>query len=188
MRILFLACLITGCSTFNGTSGLNTSDYRGPDFDGAYQTSLDKYESPFTTAPAPQTSSHNFSLEWPILYPSKVNRGFQTDDPHYGVDFSGRRNAPILAAQTGRVIYAGRKFKGYGNLVILEHQDGIATFYAHLNKILVKEGQTITKGSKVGLMGRTGRATGVHLHFELRMAYAPVDPMPYFPSLKTSSN
>lgn len=188
MIFLGIAFLFFGCSTFRDGGELKTPGFRSPDYTTTeYQTSITRYEDPFTTAPSANPSKVNLALEWPIFYPSKVNRGFQTDDPHYGIDFSGHKNSPVLAAFEGTVIYTGRKFKGFGNLVIVEHQPGVATLYAHLNKILVKEGQYVTKGMKVGLMGRTGRATGVHLHFELRIAYAPVDPMPYFPLLKTSS-
>lgn len=127
--------------------------------------------------------SDNIALSWPVTN-VRVNRGFKQNKKrkhrHLGIDFGGTRGTPILSAHDGRIIYAGTAFRGYGKLVILENPKGFATFYAHLNEILVKEGQYVSEGKMIGKMGRTGRATGVHLHFELRIASLPVDPHPFF--------
>jgi murein DD-endopeptidase MepM/ murein hydrolase activator NlpD len=86
-----------------------------------------------------------------------------------------------MAAHPGTVIYTGREFKGYGRLVIVEASNGFASLYAHLDKIQVQEGSTIRQGAIIGLMGRSGHATGVHLHFEIRKDKDPLDPITYLP-------
>lgn len=101
--------------------------------------------------------------------------------PHLGIDLAASKNSPIHAAHTGLVIYAGRDFKGYGKMVLIESENGWATLYAHFNKIYVQEGQQVLQGDILGGMGRTGRATGVHLHFEIRKNKGAVDPLPLLP-------
>jgi murein DD-endopeptidase MepM/ murein hydrolase activator NlpD len=121
-----------------------------------------------------------FAMSWP-LNAVKVNQPFKPKKkrrPHLGVDFAGTKGTPIFAAHEGLVIYAGRAFRGFGKMVIVEYDDRWASLYAHLDKITVKQGQTIERGQTVGMMGRTGRATGVHLHFELLYDQRPVDPIP----------
>ena len=123
----------------------------------------------------------NLRLGWPIPYPSKMTRKFQVrGDTHWGIDFSGKKGAPIFAAHEGKVIYAGNQFNGYGNLVIIENPTGYASMYAHLSHITVREGDMVEPRTVVGKMGAKGRETGVHLHFELRLDRVPVDPLPYF--------
>ncbi len=95
---------------------------------------------------------------------------------HSGTDFRGKRGTPVLAAGDGTVIFAGSK-NGYGNIVIVDHGDGITTRYAHLKKIISKKDSVVTAGMQVGELGATGRATGPHLHFEVRLEGRPVDPV-----------
>jgi murein DD-endopeptidase MepM/ murein hydrolase activator NlpD len=115
---------------------------------------------------------------WPIES-ARVNQNFKLDpmDLHLGVDLSGNRRTTIRAAHTGRVVYAGSGFKGYGKMVLIEDQDGWATLYGHLSKIFVKTGQKIVRGNAVGKMGNTGRSTGVHLHYEIRKDKVPYNPV-----------
>ncbi|MCB0379338.1 MAG: M23 family metallopeptidase [Bdellovibrionales bacterium] len=115
---------------------------------------------------------------WPVNS-GRITQEFRKGSSrHDGVDISGRENSLIKAAADGTVIYAGNDFNGYGKLVIVEHQgDRWASFYAHLNGFKVKEGQRVYRGQNLGLMGKTGRATGVHLHFEIRYNKRPVDPL-----------
>ncbi len=119
-------------------------------------------------------------FSWPVKG-GKITQKFKGGrGKHDGLDISGGRNTPIYAAESGRVLYAGRDFNGYGNLIIIEHKgDTWASFYAHLNGFKVKEGQRVFKGQPIGLMGRTGRATGVHLHFEIRYNLRPVNPLSF---------
>jgi murein DD-endopeptidase MepM/ murein hydrolase activator NlpD len=86
---------------------------------------------------------------------------------HSGIDIANRTGTPILAADAGYVVMAGRDTWGYGNQVVIDHGNGYLTRYAHLNTILVKAGQAVKKNQKIGTMGSTGRSTGPHLHFEV---------------------
>lgn len=97
---------------------------------------------------------------------------------HTGMDIDGPRNAPIVAAQTGTVVYANW-FGSYGKTVIIDHGGGHTTLYAHLNDILVTVGSVAKKGDMVAKMGTTGVSTGTHLHFEVRIDGEYVDPHPY---------
>ena len=97
---------------------------------------------------------------------------------HYGIDIPGRAGTPVRAAETGVVRFAGRA-GGYGNLVEIAHDGGIATRYGHLSRILVPAGTPVARGETIALMGSTGRSTGSHLHFELRAGGRAVDPLPH---------
>lgn len=97
---------------------------------------------------------------------------------HKGLDISNDRNTPILASAPGRVLraeYSG----GYGRLVEIDHGYGVTSRYAHLQRYVVKEGDEVRRGQVVGTMGRTGRVTGVHLHFEVRIDGHAVDPLDF---------
>lgn len=94
---------------------------------------------------------------------------------HSGMDFHGAHGSAILAAADGKIVFAGRK-GGYGNLVEIDHGNGIHTRYAHLSRIDAKPGQRVSRGAEVGRMGSTGRSTGTHLHFEVRVHDRAVDP------------
>ena len=123
------------------------------------------------------------SFFWPVRG-GKITQGFkQRSNRHDGLDIAGRKNSPIYAAESGKVIYAGRDFNGYGKLMIIEHAgDTWATFYGHLNSFQVSEGSRVVKGQRIASMGRTGRASGVHLHFEIRYKLRPVNPLQYLGS------
>ncbi len=97
---------------------------------------------------------------------------------HSGVDFAGPSGTPILATSDGVVKQAGWH-GGYGNAVIIEHAFGIETLYAHLSSVDVREGQRVSRGDRIGGMGTTGRSTGVHLHYEVRVGGSAVNPMTY---------
>jgi murein DD-endopeptidase MepM/ murein hydrolase activator NlpD len=100
---------------------------------------------------------------------------------HTGVDMVAPFGSPTLAADDGVVALVGSSSQGYGNYVILAHSGGLNTLYGHLSTSLVKVGDRVTQGQPVGLEGSTGNSTGAHLHFELRINQAPVDPTPYLP-------
>lgn len=97
---------------------------------------------------------------------------------HAGLDFRTPTGTPIRSAANGKVTKAGRQ-GGYGKLVEVEHANGLTTRYAHLSKIYVKTGQKISAGTKVGAAGSTGRSTGPHLHYEIRSAGKPLNPLNY---------
>lgn len=95
--------------------------------------------------------------------------------PHRGVDILLRTGDPVRACFTG-VVRIARPMGGYGNCVVLRHENGLETLYAHMSKILVKPRQVVKAGDVVGLGGSTGHSTGPHLHFEVRFVYEPFDP------------
>lgn len=94
---------------------------------------------------------------------------------HSGMDFGASRGTPVRAAGSGKVIFAGRK-GGYGNAVEILHENGLVTRYAHMSRILVSKGEQVTFESVIGKVGSTGRSTGAHLHFEVRLNDKPVNP------------
>lgn len=105
--------------------------------------------------------------------------GFRGHHRHTGADIKLQRGDTVRAAFCGEVLMAAPYF-GYGNLVILKHQNNIETYYAHLSKCLVHKGDSIVVGQPVGLGGRTGRATTDHLHFEVRCNKVPSNPEKFF--------
>ncbi len=117
-------------------------------------------------------------LVWPVSGTITSGFGMRWGRMHEGIDIAGGSGTPIAAAATGTVIVAGWS-GGYGNLVVVDHGGGIATAYGHMSSIAVSMGQTVGQGSVVGGMGTTGHSTGVHLHFEVRVNGAAVDPMGY---------
>ena len=98
---------------------------------------------------------------------------------HQGVDLAAPAGAPVSAAAGGRVVKAG--FNGtYGHMIELAHGNGVRTRYGHLRKLLVKAGEKVKPGQRIGLVGSTGRSTGPHLHYEVRLGGRPVDPLKVF--------
>ena len=97
---------------------------------------------------------------------------------HAGIDIGGPTGTNIVAAESGRVSYAGY-MRGFGNVIILSHDGGYSTVYGHNSVNLVKKGQYVKKGSTIAKLGSTGNATGPHLHFEIRSGGKPVNPLPY---------
>lgn len=122
-------------------------------------------------------------IDWPVDS-ARMTRGYLPfkKKPHLGIDLAAPKGTAILAAHDGVVIYAGRDFRGFGKMVLIEGAYGWASIYAHFSKISVKTGEKVHQGQILGGMGRTGRATGVHLHFELRKKKGPVDPLLYLPA------
>lgn len=102
---------------------------------------------------------------------------------HKGIDIAKNLGDDVNAAFDGKVITAGFNDGGYGNLIIIEHENNMTTYYAHLNDIYVQVGDSIKKGERIGTVGNTGLSTGPHLHFELRVNGDPVDPTNYIVGL-----
>ena len=98
-----------------------------------------------------------------------------------GLDIGGKAGDPVIAAADGRVVYAGAGLRGYGNLIILKHNNTYLTAYAHNQTLLVKEDQSVQKGQKIAEMGNSD-ADRVKLHFEIRKQGKPVDPARYLPA------
>jgi len=126
--------------------------------------------------------SENARFLWPVRAPLITSPfGPRMGGFHFGVDLvSARGDYTILAARSGVVIFSGIN-GGYGNLVILRHEGGYETYYAHLAQRYVREGQIVRAGDPIGWMGQTGIATGVHLHFEIRFQKTPQNPLALLP-------
>ena len=115
---------------------------------------------------------------WPAS--GSVLAGFD-EVKNKGLDIGGALGDPVLAAADGRVVYVGSGLRGYGNLIILKHNNTYLTAYAHNQTLLVKEDQTVRKGQKIAEMGSSD-ADRTKLHFEVRRQGKPVDPVKYLPS------
>jgi murein DD-endopeptidase MepM/ murein hydrolase activator NlpD len=96
---------------------------------------------------------------------------------HDGVDISAARGTPVYAAASGRVIHADASLSGYGKMVIIKHGDRYSTVYAHNDELFVRVGQFVEQGQRIALVGKTGRASSPHLHFEVRYDGRPRDPL-----------
>jgi murein DD-endopeptidase MepM/ murein hydrolase activator NlpD len=121
------------------------------------------------------------SLAWPVAGQIGDPFGPRGNRFHAGVDIIAPSGALVGAAAPGRVTWAGRLAGGWGKLVVIAHADGVRTLYAHLSSIAVRVGQLVVTGDRVGTVGATGDATGPHLHFEVRLRGAAVDPRPALP-------
>ncbi len=105
---------------------------------------------------------------------------------HEGIDIAAPAGTPVRAADNGGVIFAGR-LHGYGNVVIVQHDDGYVTVYGHNQRNLVREGEQVTRGEQIADLGATGRASGPNLHFEVRYNNHPQNPIGYLPAPGPSS-
>jgi lipoprotein NlpD len=120
-------------------------------------------------------------LMWPVKGTLLRRFNPKGTSPHDGIDIQAAEGTEIRAAADGEVIYSGDKIKGYGNLVILRHADGLITVYAHNKTNRVKEGERVNSGDTIATLGDTGSATRPHLHFEVRKGEQPQDPMDFLP-------
>ncbi len=98
---------------------------------------------------------------------------------HKGIDISAPAGTPVYAAESGVVVDAGYKKSGYGNLIVIKHGNDLATYYGHLSKIEISNGDKVTKGQLIGRVGSTGKSTGPHLHFEIRKGGQALNPEEY---------
>lgn len=151
------------------------------------------------TPVANNSSTFNWSLEpaqTPILAPNyiwpaagTVTSGFgpRWGRMHQGLDIAGPVGTPIVAAADGVVMSSGWTDGGYGNLVKIQHPNGSITFYGHNQSLIVKKGESVKQGQVIAKMGSTGRSTGPHLHFEIRLPkQGPVNPVAHLPKFVAS--
>jgi lipoprotein NlpD len=127
----------------------------------------------------------NESLQWVWPTNGKIMSSF--NESSKGLDISGVLGQPIFASADGRVSYIGNSLRGYGKMIVIIHNKSHLSLYAHNSAILVKEGQTVTRGQKIAEMGNSDSDDGaVKLHFEIRRLGKPVDPWKYLPSERSS--
>ncbi|MBI3580921.1 MAG: LysM peptidoglycan-binding domain-containing M23 family metallopeptidase [Nitrospinae bacterium] len=121
-------------------------------------------------------------LAWPVEKAAVISEfGIRKNGKHDGVDLGAPEGAKISAAADGTVIFSGQGPSGYGNIVVLKHSESVVTIYAHNSKNLVEKGGAVKQGDPIALVGRTGRATRPHLHFEVRVNRVAFDPLEYLP-------
>lgn len=128
----------------------------------------------------PESRPANGALEWSWPTGGKVVAAFN-DSTSKGIDINGKLGEPVLAAAPGKVLYAGQDLRGYGKLVVVKHSNQYLSVYAHNSEILVKEGQSVSKGQKIAELGKSD-AQEPKLHFEIRKQGKPVDPLQYLPA------
>ncbi|MDP9899934.1 peptidoglycan DD-metalloendopeptidase family protein [Variovorax ginsengisoli] len=131
-----------------------------------------------SATPAATGGDEDVGWIWPVHGP--LIAGFD-EAKNKGLDIGGKAGDPVLAAADGRVVYSGAGLRGYGNLIILKHNNTYLTAYAHNQTLLVKEDQSVQKGQKIAEMGNSD-ADRVKLHFEIRRQGKPVDPARYLPA------
>lgn len=128
--------------------------------------------------PPPSVSSSSARFIWPT--PSRRINQYYRGRFHTGLDIDGEYSSPIYAAAGGRVTYASADRSGYGLHVTIDHGNGFSTLYAHASKVFVRSGQSVSQGQTIAMQGCTGRCSGVHLHYEIRLRGAPLNPFSYY--------
>lgn len=131
----------------------------------------------FAAVRAPRTVCP-ISLLSPLAGPYSEVFGPRGNRFHTGVDYPAATGTPVVAAASGRVAFAGYSSGGWGNLVVISHTNGTRTLYAHLSRVGARVGQYVGAGRRIGRVGSSGKSTGPHLHFEVRVRGAAVDPLP----------
>jgi murein DD-endopeptidase MepM/ murein hydrolase activator NlpD len=179
--LIFTFVFETGC-TSKPVQGENGEDAK---------VEIDKGTNSFKKSKSSRSKAKPF-FDWPVVE-ARMSRGFlpkvtrRRKRPHKGIDLAAQRGTAVMASHDGMVIYTGKEFKGYGKMIMIE-KDGWATLYGHLDKIIVYEGQRVRQGDVIGALGNTGRSSGPHLHFEIRKADGPIDPLPYLPAGEALTN
>jgi lipoprotein NlpD len=135
-------------------------------------------------APDDADEGEEAALEWSMPTQGKLIAGFSEAANRKGIDIAGKLGQPVVASAPGKVVYSGSGLRGYGKLVIIKHNKTYLSAYAHNEQILVKEGQSVSKGQKIAEMGNTD-ADQTKLHFEIRKMGKPVDPAKYLPLVKS---
>ncbi|WP_312895195.1 peptidoglycan DD-metalloendopeptidase family protein [Microvirga sp.] len=129
-------------------------------------------------APAPEpeaTASVSGDFRWPAR--GRVIAGFGANGGNEGINIAVPEGTPVKAAEAGTVTYAGSEVKGYGNLVLIKHENGFVSAYAHNGSLNVKRGEQVKRGQVIATSGQTGNVTSPQLHFEIRKGAQPVDPL-----------
>jgi murein DD-endopeptidase MepM/ murein hydrolase activator NlpD len=129
-------------------------------------------EEPKATGALPSEPTAEF--RWPAR--GRVIAGFGANGGNEGINISVPEGTPVKAAESGTVTYSGSEVKGYGNLVLIKHDNGYVSAYAHNGELSVKRGEKVKRGQVIAKAGQTGNVTSPQLHFEIRKGQTPVDP------------
>ncbi|HKU66415.1 MAG TPA: M23 family metallopeptidase [Candidatus Baltobacteraceae bacterium] len=141
----------------------------------------------FAPPQMPAASGSATPMQWPVAgqvtspFGERKNPMGAGEDFHPGLDIAADEGAPIAAAAAGRVVSAGPD-GGYGNLLVVDDGNGVTTRYAHCSQIFARVGETVAPGQTIAAVGSTGRSTGPHVHFEVRVNGEPVDPAQFLPN------
>jgi murein DD-endopeptidase MepM/ murein hydrolase activator NlpD len=134
---------------------------------------------------ANQTPRAAAILQWPMKNPILTSPfGTRWGKLHEGIDMAAAIGTPVYSAAPGVVLYSGDQVKGYGRMLVLQHEGNLVTVYAHNSALKVRTGERVRVGQEIALAGDSGRSTAPHLHFEVRRGELPQDPIPFLPPLK----
>ncbi len=145
---------------------------------GGSSTSIGKSKGKSGSSIAPK---NKVVFRWPVEGVLTSGFGPRHGKMHTGIDISAPQGTPIVAAAAGTVIYSDNTQRGFGNMVLIQHDHGFYTVYAHNQFNSVHKGDRVRKGDVIGKVGQTGRTTGPHVHFEIRYHKQPIDPLEYLP-------
>ena len=157
-----------------------------PLYDNTNQTNCNNITKVIITEEVNKTSekkkNNNYSYMWPVKGKiiSKFGllaKGLRND----GINISADIGNPVLAIESGKIVYAGNEIQAFGNLILIKHHNNKTSAYAHLDKINVKKGESVNKGQIIALVGNSGKVSIPQLHFEIRDKDGPLDPLKYLP-------
>jgi len=152
--------------------------YVAPTVPGVSQSTIPKKKK--TVTKRQKTAAAKRKLMWPVKGGVLTSRfGTRRGKNHHGIDIGARRGTPIRAANEGKVEFSGWGPTGYGLMIIIKHPGNLTTVYAHNSRNLVKKGSKVRRGQMIARVGKTGRATGPHVHFEVRNDTHPKNPLLY---------
>ncbi|OZI49760.1 peptidoglycan DD-metalloendopeptidase family protein [Bordetella genomosp. 4] len=169
----------TGATTAPGTTSSTTTPPASSATPPATSTTPAASETPPASVATPKRAADASLISWGWPASGAVTQTFTTASK--GIDIGGSLGAPVVAAADGKVMYSGNGVRGLGNLIIINHENGFITAYAHNQTLLVKTGQAVKRGSKIAEIGQSD-TTSPRLHFEIRRQGTPVDPLQYLPA------
>jgi len=137
--------------------------------------------TPVKDVDEPRPALYKGKFSWPVKGVVTSRFGVRNGNKHQGIDIGAPKGTPVLAAAAGKVIYSDNKLRGYGNLIILRHDGGFISVYAHNSENRSREGDAVAKGQVIALVGDTGNAEAPHLHFEIREGARPRNPLFFLP-------
>ena len=170
--ILFLATACVTRPIHSNHEGL--LDHNGRTFPGKPSAAMNENEVSAGSGEIQLSGTWQWPLEELAVSSPYGSRGRKF---HQGVDLRAPMRTPVLAANDGVVVYVGSKIRGYGRMIVLKHADNFYSVYAHHSKNLVKVGKKVSRGETIALSGKSGHASGPHLHFEIRHGTESYDPI-----------